>query len=52
MLAFDLGEAEARIEELVALAETGEDVVITKDGQPVARLVSVASSVGSGDGDQ
>lgn len=31
--------AQAQLTELVAAAEAGEEVVITRDGQPVARLL-------------
>lgn len=31
--------AQAQLAELVAAAEAGEEVVITRDGQPVARLL-------------
>jgi len=34
----DLSEAEARVEEPVALVEAGEKVVMRRDGAPVARL--------------
>lgn len=35
-----VAEAKAHLSELVAAAEAGEDVVITKRGKPVVRLVA------------
>lgn len=35
---FTIEQAEAELEELVARAEDGEDIVITPDGEAVARL--------------
>ena len=37
----NLGEAKARLSELVARAEAGETVYIKRRGKPVARLVAV-----------
>jgi prevent-host-death family protein len=34
----DIGEAKARLSELVARAEAGEEIVITRDNAPVALL--------------
>ena len=34
----DIGDAKARLSELVARAEAGEDVIITRDNAPVALL--------------
>jgi prevent-host-death family protein len=36
-----LSEAEGQLTELVRLAEGGDDVVLTRHGQPVVRLVPV-----------
>ena len=36
----DVKEAEARFEELVARAEAGEEIVICRDGAPVAKLTA------------
>lgn len=36
-----IAEAKARLSELVAAAEAGEDVVISKRGKPVAQLVAL-----------
>ncbi len=36
-----LFDAKNRLSELVSLAERGEEVVITRRGEPVAKLVSV-----------
>ena len=37
-MTIDVKEAEAHLEELVARAEAGEEIVICRDGAPVARL--------------
>jgi prevent-host-death family protein len=37
-------DAPARLAELVGLAEQGAEIVIVKDGQPVARLVPAGSA--------
>jgi len=34
-------EAKTRLSQILAAAESGEDVVIARDGKPVARLVPV-----------
>ncbi len=34
-------EAKTKLSKLLALVEAGEDVVITRGGQPVARLVAI-----------
>jgi prevent-host-death family protein len=39
----DLAKAKSQFSKLVRLAEHGEDVVITRDGKPVARLTKVES---------
>jgi prevent-host-death family protein len=36
-----IAEAKARLSELVAAAEAGEDVVISKRGKPVAQLIGL-----------
>ena len=35
----NVGDAEDRLSQLIALAEAGEDVIITRDGVPVSRIV-------------
>ena len=40
-LTIDKKEAEARFEELVAKAEAGEEIVICRDGAPVAQLAAL-----------
>jgi len=40
-LTVEMADAAERLEELVARAETGEEIVIRRDGAPVARLVGV-----------
>ncbi len=39
-----LAEAEAKLSELLDRAERGEEVVIARDGRPVAKLVQVAAA--------
>jgi prevent-host-death family protein len=39
----DVEEARARLSELLRLIAAGEEVVITRVGKPVARLVSVSA---------
>ena len=43
MTRIDIAEAEARLADLIARAERGEEIVITRDGDVVARLVAQAS---------
>ncbi len=45
MKAVAVFEAKNRFSEIVAAAEQGEDITITRHGLPVARLVSIRSSV-------
>lgn len=40
-LQIDIGEARAQLSALLARGEAGEDVVIAREGHPVARLVPV-----------
>jgi prevent-host-death family protein len=42
MQTFTLAEAKAKLSQLIAMVEAGEDVTITKRGQAVARLVRSA----------
>lgn len=42
----ELSLAESQLERLVDEAGAGEEVVITRDGKPVARLVAPAPSAG------
>lgn len=42
MVRVSLAQAKAKLSALVDQAETGEDVVITRHGKPVARLSAVA----------
>ena len=43
-----VSDAEGLLTELIRRAETGEDVVITRDGQPVVRLVRAKPSDDAG----
>ena len=40
-----IGEAKARLSNLIARAEAGEDVVIARNGAPVARIVPLRRPV-------
>jgi prevent-host-death family protein len=42
MLAIDLAEAKAHLSELVSKAESGEETIIMRRGEAVAKLVPVA----------
>lgn len=44
MSQFGLDEARARFSQLVERAAGGEDVVIARNGRPVARLVPIATT--------
>ncbi len=39
MATFTVAQAKAQLSQLIGMVETGEDVTITRRGQPVARLV-------------
>lgn len=39
----NIAEAKAKLSELIAAAERGEDVVIARGGKPIVRLVSAQS---------
>jgi prevent-host-death family protein len=39
----NIAEAKAKLSELIAAAERGEEVVIARGGKPIVRLVSVQS---------
>ena len=43
MGAINLAEAKAHLSELVSKAQSGEETIIMRRGQPVARLVPVAA---------
>ncbi len=39
----DIHDTQARLDDLVAAAERGEDVVIERNGRPAARLVAIST---------
>ena len=43
MAAINLAEAKAHLSELVSKAENGEETIIMRRGEPVARLVPIAA---------
>lgn len=43
MTVVELYQAEGQLEKLVEEAEAGEEILITRDGKPVARLVAPAA---------
>lgn len=45
-------EAEAHIRDLLARVEDGDEVIIARDGHPIARLVPDASAQGAADDDE
>jgi prevent-host-death family protein len=49
---FEVAEADAIFEDLVAKVEAGEHIVITRDGLPVAQLISVPPPTRSRDGEE
>jgi prevent-host-death family protein len=53
MMQMNIAEAKAKLSELIAAAELGQEVVIARGGHPVVRLVPVQRStvrIGIGDG--
>lgn len=42
----DIKDAKAWLSHLIARAEAGEEVIIARDGVPVARIVPVSGSIG------
>ena len=44
MAQFGMHEAKTKLSQLVERAESGEDIVIARNGKPVARLTPVAST--------
>lgn len=42
----NIGDAKARLSQLIARAEAGEDVVIARDGVPAARIVPIERPIG------
>ncbi len=43
--AVEISDATARLSQLIARAEAGEDVIVGRDGVPVARIVPVSKSI-------
>jgi prevent-host-death family protein len=46
MLTVNIHEAKTQFSKLIARVEAGEDVVIARDGAPVARLVAIRQPLG------
>ncbi|MFV3386776.1 type II toxin-antitoxin system Phd/YefM family antitoxin [Pseudomonas sp. NY15364] len=44
MKQFDIAEAQAAFTEIVELAAGGEEILITKDGKPIARVLPARKS--------
>jgi len=42
----NIAEAKAKLSELVAAAERGEDVILARGGHPVARITSMVAPAG------
>ena len=49
MVAVAFGDANRRFDELLRRVEAGEEVVITRNGQPIARLVPSSPAVSTKD---
>ena len=51
----NISEAKAKLSELIAAAEKGEDVIIARGGQPVVRIISAVKTpkfqIGLADGE-
>ena len=45
MATFDLIEAQTHLADLIAQVEAGEEVVITRNGEPLARLVPISAEL-------
>lgn len=41
----DIGDAKEKFSQLIALAEAGEDVIVARQGVPIARIVPVAMPI-------
>jgi len=41
MATVDVREAETALSQLLSIVESGEEIVITRDGVPVAKLISI-----------
>lgn len=44
--AIDLNHAQSRLPELVRQAARGEDVILTQDGEPVAKIIPITRAKG------
>jgi prevent-host-death family protein len=44
--AVDVGHAQSRLPELIRRAARGEDVILTEDGEPVARIIPITRASG------
>jgi prevent-host-death family protein len=47
-----IDEAQTQLSQLIVLAEQGEEVVIAREGKPVARLIAIRQKSGSRQGGQ
>jgi prevent-host-death family protein len=52
MLTSSIDEAQSQLVQLIGLAEQGEEVIIAREGKPVARLVAYRESQGPRQGGQ
>ena len=52
MLTSTIDEAQSQLARLISLAERGEEVIIAKEGKPIARLVSYRQAEGQRKGGQ
>jgi antitoxin (DNA-binding transcriptional repressor) of toxin-antitoxin stability system len=52
MVTSSIDEAQSQLVQLIGLAERGEEIVIAREGKPVARLVAYREAVGPRQGGQ
>ena len=45
--AVEVGHAQSRLPELIRRAARGEDVILTEEGEPVARIIPITRARGS-----
>jgi prevent-host-death family protein len=52
MVTSSIDDAQARLVQLIGMAENGEEIVIAREGKPVARLVAYREARGPREGGQ
>lgn len=51
MQRIDLNQAQARLPQLLEIALRGEEIIITRDEQPIAKIVPLTAADNNDDGD-